>query len=152
MASLNDGGISGFQVTQDNTREVLEALENSVEKALTEIGIKAEKYAKENCPVGSEKTTGIKGYIGGTLKRSITFEVESDEDGGTVTIGSNVEYAPYVELGTGTEFEPPPEWEQFEAKRGSGLGRGIRARKFLRRAIEDHLNLYRKIVEDNLKK
>ena len=67
-------------------------------------------------------------------------------DGDELLIGSNVEYAPYVELGTGPHFKPPPEWEQFDAPRGKGIRHSyVKPRPFLRPAIEDHRREYEKI-------
>lgn len=145
------GSIGGIEITEDNTDEILSQLNIEVERILTMIGIKAEKYAKARCPVGTPESTGKKGYRGGTLRNSITFNVEADKDGGTVEIGSNVEYAPYVELGTGPYFEAPPEWEQFDSPKGSGIGGGyVHARPFLRPAIEDHTNEYNNIIKSEL--
>ena len=142
------GNVNGIEITQNNIGEVLDALDNASERILTMIGIKVEKYAKALCPVGTPESTGIKGYRGGTLRNSITFEVEED----VVAIGSNVEYAPYVELGTGPHFQPPPEWEQFTTSKGSGNGHGyVRARPFLRPAVEDHLEEYKTIIRKELK-
>ena len=67
-----------------------------------------------------------------------------------VDIGSNVEYAPYVELGTGSQFEAPPEWERFDAPRGSGRGKGMRPRHFLRDAVVEHLDEYGNIIKNEL--
>ena len=65
----------------------LDKLQNfDATKALTKIGLKMETEAKQKCPVDT-----------GTLRRSITFEVENNE----LTVGTNVEYAPYLEFGTG---------------------------------------------------
>ena len=145
------GKINGLEIVENNVQEVLDSLDGKIERALTMIGIKAEKYAKNRCPVGTEETTGIKGYRGGTLRNSITFDVKVEGDEGTLTVGSNVEYAPYVELGTGPYFEAPPEWEEFDAIRGTGIGGGyVRPRPFLRPAIEDHLSMYGKIIENEL--
>lgn len=142
------GNVNGIEITANNTAEVLGALDGVTEKILTMIGIKAEKYAKALCPVGTPESTGIKGYRGGTLRNSITFQVTDDE----VAIGTNVEYAPYVELGTGPYFEAPPEWEQFSAPGGSGGGHGyVRPRKFLQPAVADHINEYVKIMETELR-
>lgn len=151
MAGTNIGGI---EISQDNTKEVLNALEGSAEKILTMIGIKAEKYAKAQCPVGTSESTGVKGYRGGTLRNSITFQVEKEKGGAGVAIGSNVEYAPFVELGTLGGFEGlPPEWESFEAPPSKGLkqGKGIKAKHFLRDAIQNHLPEYKAIIESELK-
>lgn len=145
MSSVN------FEMEKDNTKQVENALEDAVSRALEIIGIKAEKYAKARCPVGTPESTGKKGYRGGTLRNSITHVVDDMDD--TVTIGSNVEYAPYVELGTGPFFEAPPAWEQFDAPKGSGIGGGyVRPRPYLRPAIEDHINEYKNIVKSELSK
>lgn len=143
------GTVNGcsFKITKDNKDEIMNALGDAITTALTGIGIKAEKYAKNLCPVGTVESTGIKGYRGGTLRNSITFEVEDD----MLAVGSNVEYAPYVELGTGPYFEPPPSWETFESTKGSGVGHGyVHARPFLRPAIEDHLETYKNIIKSQL--
>lgn len=71
-----------------NTHLVREALAGATNLALEAIGAKAEEYAKENSPTSDH---------GGRLKNSMTHIVEGD----SVYVGTNVEYAPYVELGTG---------------------------------------------------
>ena len=132
----------------DNSAEALAELERAKERALETIGLKAEGYAKRLCPVGTVESTGIKGYRGGTLRNSITHTV----DGDVLSVGSNVEYAPYVELGTGPHFEPPPDWETFTSKRGSGVGRGyVKPRRYLQPAIEEHAGEYKTIAENELK-
>ena len=141
--------MAGFKIVENNVGKVLDELDYTTEIILEMIGMKAEKYAKALCPVGTPKSTGIKGYRGGTLRNSITHEVFGDE----LTVGSNVEYAPYVELGTGQWFNTPPEWEQFTTEKGSGVGHGyVHPRPFLRPAIENHLSAYKKIIETQLKK
>ena len=137
-----------FEIKNDNVDSILNELNNAVNRALTMIGVKAEKYAKARCPVGTEESTGKAGYRGGTLRNSITYQVEGD----SVAIGSNVEYAPFVELGTGPYFNTPPEWEQFTPYQSTVAGSGyVRPRPFLKPAIEDHLDMYKKIIEDELK-
>lgn len=132
----------------DNSAEALSALNAAKSRILEIIGLKAEGYAKKLCPVGTVESTGIKGYRGGTLRNSITHRVEGE----TVSIGSNVEYAPYVELGTGPHFEPPPDWETFSTEKGSGVGRAyVKPRPYLRPAIEDHTDEYKAIMESELR-
>lgn len=141
------GKVNGIEITHSNVKETLEELDGDISKILTMIGIKAEKYAKARCPVGTPESTGIKGYRGGTLRNSITFEVVED----TLTIGTNVEYAPYVELGTGPYFEAPPEWEQFDSPRGSGIGGAyVKPRPYLKPAIVDHIDEYMRIIKNEL--
>ena len=135
----------------DNSEEIKAQLGAACNKALEEIGIKAEKYAKALCPVGTVESTGKKGYRGGTLRRSITHGTLVEDGKPMVYIGSNVEYAPYVELGTGPYFTPPPEWESFKSKKGAGVGGGyVHARPFLRPAIADHMSTYGNIIKNNL--
>ena len=83
------------------------------------------------------------------MKGSITHRVVNND---TLEVGSNVEYAPYVELGTGPHFVPPPEWERFEAEKGKGVGKAyVKPRPFIRPAIEEHRDEYQRIAERELK-
>ena len=144
---MEGGGAVSVQFT-DNSAEALAGLERAKARTLEMIGLKAEGYAKKLCPVGTVESTGKKGYRGGTLRNSITHTVDEDP----VSIGSNVEYAPYVELGTGPHIEPPPDWETFTSKRGSGVGRGyVKPRRYLQPAIEEHAGEYKTIAENELK-
>ena len=61
--------------------EVLKATSEQLARAAEIIGGMAESYAKELCPVDT-----------GNLRNSITHTTE--DEGHTVVIGSNVEYAP----------------------------------------------------------
>jgi len=64
-----------------------EAVEGAMKERLQLVGELVAGKARRNAP----KVTG-------TLRNSITFEVFEDEK--LVIIGTNVEYAPFVELGT----------------------------------------------------
>lgn len=57
-----------------------------VKRPLTEAGLLVEAEAKKKCPVDT-------GYLRSSIK--------SEVSGNTATIGTDVEYAPYVEFGTG---------------------------------------------------
>lgn len=138
-----------FNLEEDNTDKALNELQNASAKALEIVGLKAERYAKALCPVGTPESTGKKGYRGGTLRNSITHNVGTEGGINYVEIGSNVEYAPYVELGTGPNFEAPPEWEQFDAPKGSGKG-GMRPRHFLRDAIQEHISEFENVIKNEL--
>lgn len=142
--------IGGFEFQENNKEEIAELARFGIAKALVEIGLKVEKYAKALCPVGTVESTGKKGYRGGTLRNSITFDV--DESKNEVTVGSNVEYAPYVELGTGPYFTPPPEWEKFDVPSPSGIGSGyVRPRPYLKPAVVEHLQEYKGIFEKEMR-
>lgn len=79
---------------KDHTDEVLSALEKALENGLTAIGMTAEGHAKRQTPVDT-----------GRLRNSITHAVKAEEK--AVYIGTNVEYAPFVELGTVKMRERP---------------------------------------------
>ena len=71
-----------IQIT-DNSAEVQAAFNDKIALVLGAIGEIAEGYAKEDCPVDT-----------GRLRNSITHRTEGKDE----YIGTNVEYAPYVEL------------------------------------------------------
>lgn len=130
---------------EDNSDKFLGELQIVKRIILEKFGIMISRFAKKLCPVGTVESTGIKGYRGGTLRNSITYEVDVERS--TVSVGTNVEYGPYVELGTGPYFEPPPDWETFDAPQGSGIGRGyVRARPFLRPAVQEHVREFKDIA------
>ena len=98
----------------DNTDEFKDALPEQIERALIAIGATAEGYAKDLCPVDT-----------GRLRNSITHATDDD----SVYIGTNVEYAAYVELGTSKQ----------------------KPRPYLGPAAENHTREYPALVEQALK-
>ena len=140
----------------DNSKEVSEAIKYALLKGLETCGLLAEGYAKKLAPVGTPESTGIPGYIGGLLRGSITHALsgkqpsistyqdnagkrrgsysgtapeESGANKSAVYIGTNVEYAPYQELGT----------------------IHMKAQPFLKPAVADHAKKKKKIIENELK-
>jgi HK97 gp10 family phage protein len=100
----------------DNSDDVKQALADVIPPALEAVGITAEGYAKLLCPVDT-----------GRLRNSISHAVDEDEK--AVYIGTNVEYAPYVEMGTSK----------------------TKAQPFLKPAATNHAEEYRSIIERFLK-
>ena len=140
----------------DNSKEVSDNIKAALLRGLETCGLVAEGYAKKLAPVGTPESTGIPGYIGGLLRGSITHALsgkqpsistyqdnagtrrgsysgtapeESGANKSAVYIGTNVEYAPYVCLGT----------------------IHMNAQPFLKPAVNDHKDEYRKILENSLK-
>lgn len=74
-----------IEITVDNTAAVKGGLKSAFARALERIGLQAEGYAKDLCPVDT-----------GNLRNSITHT----SDGKAAYIGTNVTYGKYVELGT----------------------------------------------------
>lgn len=106
--------LKNIKIENDKTDEVLKALTEAKQKIYEEWGLIGERYAKELCPVDT-----------GRLRNSISHE--RDERG--AYIGTNVEYAPYVELGTSRQSPQP----------------------YLKPAITEHLNEYKEIAEESLR-
>lgn len=102
-----------LQVNEDNIDAAVTGISAAVSSALEKIGLMAEGYAKKKCPVDT-----------GNLRNSITHQV----DGDAVYIGTNVEYAPYVELGTSRQ----------------------KAQPFLRPAASEHGAQYRQVLKKAL--
>ena len=94
-----------------NVNDILSALEKGKRNALTAIGATAETYAKQETPVDT-----------GRLRNSISHTV----DGEAAYIGSNVEYAPYVELGTSR----------------------AKAHHMLQKAATEHTDEYKRLAKD----
>lgn len=113
--------------------EALAALNRAAARGLEICGGKAETYAKQLCP----KDTG-------RLQNSITH---AQYDERTEVIGTNVEYAPFVELG---HHQTPGRYVPAIGKR---LKKSyVNPKPFLRPAIENHLDEYRHIIENELRK
>lgn len=125
--------------------EIKEKMDTALERALEACGIRAEELAAGKCPVDT-----------GFLRNSITFALDGepmkkdryqDDDGGQhgeyrgrmpkepqknarcVYVGTNIEYAPFVELGSSRQTPKP----------------------FLKPAVQDHKRDYVEIIEKMLK-
>ena len=124
----------------DNSKEVLEAMQQAAVRALEKCGLTAEGYAKKLCPVDT-----------GNLRNSITHTVDEEEP--AAYIGSAGEYAAYVELGTGKYVSGgrPTPWVYQDEKGNWHRTHGQKERPYLKPAVADHANTYRKIIEDEMK-
>ena len=84
----------------DNSEQVLNALKGATEAAARIIGGQIRNYARQGLD-------GAKGPKGGrwpteeitALKQSIAVEVEDESTGPVLSVGSQMEIAPYIELG-----------------------------------------------------
>ena len=101
---------------KDNTDEVLSALEKAKKRGLEAIGLTAEGHAKKITPVDTGRLQ---------LRNSISHATDDE----AAYIGTNVEYAPYVELGSPT----------------------IKAHHMLQKAATEHTDEYKQIMEDAMK-
>lgn len=133
-----------LRITEDHTDEVLRLLGDRIEIALEQCGIRAEEVAVGLCPVDTgllhnsityalDGQAPAKGaYHANSGGKSGSYGGQMPKEGGdarAVYIGTNVEYAPYVELGTSRQSPKP----------------------FLKPAIANHQSDYKEIIERNLK-
>lgn len=123
----------------DNSDEIKRKFRESAIRALEKCGITAEGYAVRLAPVDT-----------GNLRNSITHKVDEDEP--AAYIGTNNEYAAYVELGTGKYYpggrqEP---WVYQDAKGNWHMTHGQRAQPYLKPAVADHAKTYEKIIRSEL--
>lgn len=120
MEGLTDADVQKLLIIEENNAEIIKnALNDGVVQALEEIGLAAERYAFALCPVDT-----------GRLHNSITHQLDVSDGEKCVYVGTDVEYAIYVEFGTTKH----------------------KAQKFLRPAATDHVDEYRKILQSKLGK
>lgn len=105
---------------KDNSKEVKEALACAISRGLAAIGDEASGHAKDIITAEGRVDTG-------RMRNSITFEPKEPET--FVAIGTNVEYAPYQELGT---------------------SRGIKPAYFLTRAANNYKEEYKRLLIDSI--
>ena len=111
----------------DNSDLIKDALEDQVEQALTAVGITAENNAKREITRAVYDTPESPSYVRtGRLRNSLTHSVAMNEK--AVYVGSAVEYAAYVELGTSR----------------------MRARPYLRPAVENYTDEYKNLIKQAL--
>ena len=142
-----------IQIEIRNLQEVQRAMEAKAQQlsgtpmmnALRDCALMVEYDAKVNAPVNT-----------GRLRASITPEVRVEGEIVMGVVGSNVEYAPYMELGTRPHFPPPEALERWVYLKGLATAeeaphvafliaraigkRGLEARRFLQGAVEKNEN------------
>lgn len=122
-----------FEIKVDNTDAIIKATDEAIYDALKTIGDKAADYAAALAPVDTSN-----------LKNSMDSEVDISEK--AVYVGTEVEYAPYVEFGHHQEVG------RYVPAIGARLVKEfVPAQPFLKPAIQNHLDEYKNILETELK-
>lgn len=121
----------------DNSKMVIDSINARLRVALEGVGLAAEGYAKNLCPVDT-----------GVLRNSIAHTVQDN----SVYVGTNVEYAPYVEFGTGIHNTLGGGTLVVPGKDGNPIPfHGMRPQPYLKPAIADHISEYREFIVSVLK-
>lgn len=81
--------MSYVEINGDALAELLSSPSGEVARDLQRRALQVDRAAKRLCPVDT-----------GRLRSSITNEIGQDGEGLVAVVGTNVEYAPYIELGT----------------------------------------------------
>lgn len=128
----------------DNSDEVLEAFNAACLRSLERCGSQAEGYAKDLVPVDT-----------GALRNSISHKVVDSEP--AAYIGTNQEYAAYIEFGTGHYSSigggtPKSHWVYMGDDGKYHIGKPMQPRPYLKPAIANHVGTYRNIFKDELSK
>lgn len=125
---------------EDNSAQVLAALRSASINALERCGSQAEGYAKDLCPVDT-----------GQLRNSISHVVDAKEP--AAYVGSNSEYAVYVEMGTGIYYPGGRKdpWSYQDAKGNWHKTVGNKPQPYIKPAVVDHVATYQAIINDELK-
>ena len=142
----------------DNTDEVKKACEEQIYAWLQAVGEDASGVASDKCPTDT-----------GRLKNSISWATKVDCGDGdkpkatpeenTVYIGTNVEYAPYHEFGTGKYASKGSHAKKipwgFEGKstkwQGWHITSGVKARHYIQFGCTAHKGRYKEMLEQYLK-
>ena len=113
--------------------------DQQMEQALNKACILVENQAKENCPVDT-----------GELRMSITHYVEGD----TGVVGTNKQYAPYVEYGTGLFAEEGGRkdvpWCYQDDKGDWHTTSGQKPQPFMRPALNENREEVIRIIKEAL--
>lgn len=132
----------------ENLDKLLTKLENlktvSVEQAVNEACILVENDAKKRCPVDT-----------GELRMSITHEIEeTSENRTTGAVGTNLEYAPYVEFGTGIFSSlgngRQDRWSYKDAKGEWHSTIGQQPQPYLHPALDDNRKEVKKLIQKKI--
>lgn len=81
--------MSYVEINGDALAELFTSPDGEIARDLQRRALQVDRAAKQGCPVDT-----------GRLRSSITNEIGQDGEGLLAVIGTDVEYAPYVELGT----------------------------------------------------
>lgn len=115
---------------RDNSGQFISALKRQSDAVLRQIAEKAKKYAQQNIQsAGLRKTGELIGSVDTAVRNHAAH------------IGTDNEYAPHHELGTG----------HYNTKHASARY-GVPAQHFLKYAVSKHIDEYKKMILEAMKR
>ena len=136
--------------------EVKAALREQIARAAEVCRGTMESHAKQEITKGVYDTPETWYRRTGLLRNSITAQVAEDDGDTCVVVGTNVEYAPYVELGTGVYASDgggrSTPWAYIGSDGQRHVTVGMRPRPYLRPAVEDNAEEYKRIISTELRR
>lgn len=149
-----------LNVNEDAVKD-LKAAQKDIERKLKELTGGPMVLAMRNATMMISRSAKINAPVDtGRLRASITPSVESTADSIKGIVGSNVKYAPYVELGTRPHWPPIGALETWARSHGTSAflvaraiaRRGTKAVKFLQRAFEENAPRIVRMIDLAVKK
>lgn len=137
-----------FYVKADNTDKIKEEFHERILQALDECGVIAAKAAQQELTMSGAVDTG-------RLRGSIDYGVvEADQE---MQVGTNVEYALYVEAGTGCYSTigggtSKKSWLYQGDDGETHIGKPMPARPYLKPALEKNVQQFQQAFERNLRR
>lgn len=137
-----------FRITKDNRKQVSNAVNDAILRALEICGGMCESNAKDNL-------TRLKAVDTGNLRNSMSHVVDANEQ--KVYIGSTQKIPPYgiyVEMGTGINVQGGrrTSWTYKDSKGKWHKTNGMKPRPFLKPALEEHQKEYQNVFVGELGK
>ena len=127
-----------------NKQAILDEFKQQKRVALEAVGLQGETNAKMHI-------TAVGAVDTGRLRNSITHATDDD----SAYIGTNVEYAIYVELGTGiyaSEGGRSTPWSYKDDEGNWHTTVGMKPRPYLAPAVQEHVDEYKELVENYMRK
>jgi len=130
----------GFQFLRNNKDAFINASDEAIERALEIIGLNCENYARNNAPVVSGfLKNSITSAVGGKSTTIANYKADVGDKTGSYsgTVPANKE--PYVVIGTNVEYA---KYVEFNSKK--------KPQGYLRPALSDHFDEFKQIMENEL--
>ena len=131
-----------FQITKDNTLQVLQGSKEQIQKGFNAIGATAVSHAQRGCPVDT-----------GRLRNSISYITQTKQGGQNSATGAKAkteDHAPRgipeknaVYIGTNVEYAAVQEYRDMAHRTGGA--------HFIKNAAANHSDEYKAIMEAALK-